>query len=400
MRAVIVASAILFGGCSCLSAEGGDGGSKLDSGLVVDSGHQADAATSSDDAGGDAGGPSDGGPPPDPHSCERVLSLDAGRYCLSSEDVTSEVFAISPDASYFNIRGSRGDRAFVANFGVTLDDGGYAERARAGYWTADWHVRYFPADTRSVLPSEADENGNLCDCEIMGSPSTGYSCYPRVWLRDGGQYSSTGMGPCVSMTDDLWASNSGFTWLHVRSSQTRLVPQDGGLGWDRIHVAGDKVVLSGEMSDGYQTVIVSSDGGLVRKLAVRPQTAVAEAVRVSRTGVILGWMHESLAQFRPVAWSRMGAGEPIDIVIPEPDNVRGFGYAAVANDEGFCATQSGRAIFYLGLGAPPLLDRDLGLSESVCLAALSGGRFVVMPRGGGRQPVSLVRITGCFSECR
>lgn len=120
---------------------------------------------------------------------------------------------------------------------MTLADGGSFEGTRAGLWTPDWNVRYFPPDPRSDQLNESDEFGNLCDCQSMGGPQTGYTCSPRVWLADGGSYAGAGTGPCVSFDGDLWVSNSVFTWLFVGSTQTRLIPKDGGLNWDRVHIA-------------------------------------------------------------------------------------------------------------------------------------------------------------------
>ena len=398
MRQLIAALLVCFLGCACATGEERDGGAPHDAGPVADSGSQLDSGNEARDGGEDAGGSLDSGQPADPHVCDRVVAVDGGRFCVSVQDVTDEFFRLAPDAAYVAVRGNRGDRAFVVAFAVSSDDGGTVERTRAGKWDAKWRVQYFPADPRALSPSETDEVGNLCDCESVGSPQTGYSCRPRVWLSDGGQYVSTGMGPCVSMSGDTWASNSGYTWLHSRSSQTRSVPRDGGLGWDRVHVAQDGIVLSGYTSSGYESVVLSIDGGYIRTLAAS-QGSAAEAVRVSRSGMIVGWIHESLAFARPVVWPRLGAEGPFEIAIPNPSNASRFAYAGVAADEGFCGSQDQHAVFYLGVGAPPLVDEDLGLATSNCAAALIGGRFLLMEEGGGPQPLTLLRLSRCADNC-
>ncbi len=399
MRQLIAALVVCILGCACVTAEEHGGGPTHDAGVVADSGAERDAGQAGDDGGGDAGGSADSGHPADPHVCDRVVSVDGGRYCLSLNDVTAEFFAVAPDAAYLNVRGSRGDGAFVVVFGASRDGGAVEERTRAGKWDESWHVEYFPVDPRAVSPSETDEHGSLCDCETVGSPQTGYSCRPRVWLSDGGQYLSTGMGPCVSMSGETWASNSGYTWLHLRSSQTRLVPKDGGLGWDRVHVAHGGVVLSGSTSAGYESVVLGFDGGRVRTLAVEPPGSAAEAVKVSRSGMIVGWIHESLAHSRPVVWPRLGADGSFEVAMPDPSNARGFAYTGVAADEGFCATQDQHAVLYLGVGAPPLVDDDLGLPTSNCTAALTGGRFLLIEQGGGPRAVTLLRLSRCSDNC-
>lgn len=387
MRRLLVASAVCVLGWACATDDVRDGGATHDAGFTPDAAAQFDA-----------GNPVDSGQPADPHLCNRVVDVDGGRYCVSVNDVTDEFFAVAPDALFLGVRGHRGDRAFVVAFAVSSDGGGAVERTRAAQWNDRWRVDYFPADPRAVSTSETDEHGNLCDCETVGSPQTGYTCRPRVWLSDGGQYVSTAMGPCVSMSGEIWASNSGYTWLHSRSSQTRSVPSDGGLGWDRVHVAHDGIVLSGYTADGYESVVLAHDGGQLRTLAA-PQGTAAEAVRVSRSGMIVGWIHESLASARPVVWPRLGAEGPFDVAIPNPANPSRFAYTGVAADEGFCATQDQHAILYLGVGEPPIVDEDLGLPTSNCAAAMSGGRFLLFEHGGGRQPMTLLRISRCTDNC-
>lgn len=293
------------------------------------------------------------------------------------------------------MRGTRGDRAFFVGFGLDFPDGGAREVTRAGLWTPDWNVHYFPADPRSVALNESDESGNLCDCETQGSPSTGYTCAPRVWLADGGAYSGFGTGPCVSLDDDLWISNGIFTWLFVGSAQTRLVPRDGGLQWDRVHVAGGHVVVSGLQADGYRTVVLDRDAGFVHELPVSPPGAVAEATRASRKGVVAGFLGS-----RPVIWPRLFGGEFVEVALPNPGDGSRFAFVSVSDEASFCALENEHAVFYLSPGALPLVDEALGFGRLFCAGAMSGGRFVVAAQGGGITQTGLLRVTPCAGDCR
>lgn len=383
----------MFCACSCLAPQKFDGGSSEADASVPAAGN-SDASVVEDAGSIDAGR--------DPHACDRVIRSDAGLLCVSTRDVTDEFYAVYSTARYLGVLSARGDRAFVVNFGTTEQDGGTGEQRRAGVWTSDWHVTYFQRDPRSAALNESDELGNLCDCALMGSPGTGYACAPRVWLVDGGSFEASERGPCVSMDDDLWMANSGLTWLNVRSNQFRLVPFDGGLGWDRVHVAAGYAVLSGPAPTGYRTIVMAKDAGIVRELPVSHPPEAAEATRVSRSGVVAGYAHQSAAQRRPVVWPSMLDGNPVDVVVPSAFDPNGFSIVGLSNDAAFCSDQNMHAIFHLEPGAAPLLDESLGLVNVSCGAAMNGGRFLLFANrsGGGRQPLILLRVTRCEGDCR
>lgn len=98
MRATIACWAATLIGCSCLQPGPLDAGS-TDSGIdAFDA--LTDAGEWNTDGGSDAA-------VDDPHVCQRVIATDAGVLCVSMREVTSQFFAVQPDADYLSVAGGR-----------------------------------------------------------------------------------------------------------------------------------------------------------------------------------------------------------------------------------------------------------------------------------------------------